>query len=369
MRLALRELRRTPGRFVTATLILLLIALLLMFLGGLVDGLIGNSTAAVRNQNADLIVFSKDGKRSFLRSEIDPDVRQQVETVPGVIRTGGIGIVQLGARVPGKGPRDLADAALFGYEIAPKGVPRRLPARGQAYADETLKSKGVRQGMTILLGAFRTPVKVIGFVQDTNYLGQGALWASPDTWRDVTTANRSFATLPDGSFQALVVQTRGTATQVGQRIDATTRSTETLTVADAADAIPGVKEQRSTFSQIIGVTVAIAIVVVALFFALLTVERTGLYGILKAIGAKSGTLFAGVVLQAVIVTAIAAVGGAALSLLLQAVIPAGTIPFSIGAARLLSSTAFMLLAALIGCAFSLRRVLKIDPASAIGGSL
>jgi hemin transport system permease protein len=34
MRLALRELRRRPGRFVTATIILTLVAVLVMFLGG-----------------------------------------------------------------------------------------------------------------------------------------------------------------------------------------------------------------------------------------------------------------------------------------------------------------------------------------------
>ena len=49
------------------------------------------------------------------------------------------------------------------------------------------------------------------------------------------------------------------------------------------------------FNQIIGVTLVIAVVVVALFFALLTVERVGLYGMLKAIGARSRTLFGGVV--------------------------------------------------------------------------
>ena len=57
-------------------------------------------------------------------------------------------------------------------------------------------------------------------------------------------------------------------------------------------------------------TVVIAIVVVALFFALITVERTALYGVLKAIGARSRTLFAGVVLQAVVVTLIASAIGA-----------------------------------------------------------
>ena len=57
MRLALRELIRRPGRFVTATVILTLVAVLVMFLGGLLDGLIRSSTDAVRAQDADLIVF------------------------------------------------------------------------------------------------------------------------------------------------------------------------------------------------------------------------------------------------------------------------------------------------------------------------
>ncbi|TFH19731.1 MAG: ABC transporter permease, partial [Acidimicrobiales bacterium] len=48
MKLALKELRRRPGRFATATVILTLIAILLMFLGGLLDGLIASSTGAIR---------------------------------------------------------------------------------------------------------------------------------------------------------------------------------------------------------------------------------------------------------------------------------------------------------------------------------
>ena len=43
MRLALRELVRRPGRFAVATAILTLIAALLMFLGGLLDGLVGHA--------------------------------------------------------------------------------------------------------------------------------------------------------------------------------------------------------------------------------------------------------------------------------------------------------------------------------------
>ena len=104
MKLALRELVRRPGKFVTATAILTLIAILLMFLGGLLDGLIRSSTGAVRAQQADAIVYSESSQASFLRSRIDADLRSGIADLPGVDDVGGLGVVQHGARVPGNGP-------------------------------------------------------------------------------------------------------------------------------------------------------------------------------------------------------------------------------------------------------------------------
>lgn len=373
MRLALKELRRTPGRFATATVILTLIAVLLMFLGGLLDGLIKNATGAVEAQQVDAIVYSDTSQASFLRSRITPETRAEIEeVVDGDV--GGLGVVLLGARVPGNGPRELANVALWGYEIAPSGVPAP-PADGEVWADEALQADGVEVGHELLIGPARSPVTVVGWVSETSYSGQAGLWGNVDTWRTVLNTNRPDAALADGVFQALVVRSdnmpnyeelrsslyRATRSQpIGQRIDV-------LSVQQAIDEIPGVTEQRATFNQILGVTVIIALVVIALFFALLTVERTSLYGVLKAIGARSRTIFAGLVVQAVVVTLIAALIASALVVVLDALIPPGSIPLDISAGRILSSVILLLIAAIAGCAFSLRRVLSIDPASALGG--
>ena len=364
MKLALKELRRRPGRFATATVILTLIAILLMFLGGLLDGLIASSTGAIRAQDADAIVYSDTAQASFVRSRIEPELRAQVEAVDGVTEVGGIGNVQLGARVPGNGPRDLASVALFGYELAPDGVPD-APAYGQAWADESIKADNVEEGMIIEVGPARTPIEIIGFVSDTNFNGQSSLWASPDTWRDTLSANRPDAQLGPGVFQGLIV--RGDGDDLPDAIDiATGGATDSYTVDGAVNAIPGVSEQQGTFNQIIGVTVAIALVVIGLFFALLTVERTSLYGVLKALGARSSTIFAGLVAQAVVVTAIAALIAGTLVVLLDLLLPPGSIPLLVTPMRIVISVVLLLVAAVLGCSFSLRRVLRIDPASAIG---
>lgn len=367
MRLALRELRRRPGRFAVAGAILTLIALLLMFLGGLLDGLLRASTGAYRAQDGDVIVYSGTARESLARSRIGSDVRAQVEAVDGVAEVGGLGVIQLGGR-PADDPdsRDLLATALFGYELAPSGLPEVPPDIGTVIADATLRSEGVREGDTLLLGPQRSPVEVVGFVDDTEYAGQSSLWGSLETWRTVVGANRPDQT-PGSSVQALVVRVEGRdAAAVARDIDATTGSTAALTIGAAIDALPGVAQQRATFNQIIGVTALVAVLVVALFFALITVERTALYGILKAVGASSGTLVRGVVLQSVVVTLAAATIGAIGAIALDAAIPPGSVPFVVSASRLVTSVALMLIAGVAGSVFSLRRVLRIDPASAIG---
>jgi putative ABC transport system permease protein len=111
----------------------------------------------------------------------------------------------------------------------------------------------------------------------------------------------------------------------------------------------------------------VAGIVVALFFALLTIERVGLLGVLKAIGASSRTLAAGLTVQAVLVAASALLVGSALALGLAQLIP-DAVPFKLSTGRLVFTAVGLVVTALIGSALSFRRIVRIDPASAVGGA-
>jgi len=166
-------------------------------------------------------------------------------------------------------------------------------------------------------------------------------------------------------LQALVV--RGTG-DLAAAIDAATGgATKSLTRDAAVLALPGVKQQRDTFNQIIYSTLVVALAVVALFFSLLTLERTGLYGVLKAIGASSRRLFAGVVVQALVVATIAFVLGSALAVAAAAALPP-KVPLQLTPGRFVFTFVGVVLAAVLGSAISLRRVTRIDPAAAIGSA-
>ena len=140
-----------------------------------------------------------------------------------------------------------------------------------------------------------------------------------------------------------------------------------LTIDEAIAGVPGVSEQERVFTSIIGTTFAVAGIVVALFFALLTIERVGLLGVLKAVGASSRTLAAGLTLQAVLIALGALVAGSVLALGLAQVIP-DAVPLELSPGRFLVTAVGIVVASLIGSAVSFRRIIRIDPASAVGGA-
>ncbi|MEX0847988.1 MAG: FtsX-like permease family protein, partial [Ilumatobacteraceae bacterium] len=185
------------------------------------------------------------------------------------------------------------------------------------------------------------------------------------TWREVQNANRPDAFVPDDVVQVLVVQGAG---ELPGAIDASTGgATATLTRDEAVSALPGVREQTSTFNAIIGSTLVVVLAVVGLFFSLLTLERTALYGVLKAIGSSTGRLFTGIVLQAVIVAAVAFAIGSGLTAVAAVALPGG-VPLQLTLGRFVFTFVALIVAAVLGSAISLRRVTRIDPASAIGSS-
>ncbi len=366
MKLAWKELIRRPSRFLTAGGALTLIVILLLLLGGLLDGLYLSATAAIRAQSANVIVYSADSRDSLIRSKIDPETRARIEAVDGVESVAGFGVVLLGAQVPGQS--ELADVALFGYEAANAKVPAPLPT-GRVYADRTLEDEGVKLGDTLLLGPAGTPVTVEGWVEDTSFLFQGGLWGNADTWRGVLETNRPDQVLAPGTFQALLVTPHlGVSDQeVADAIDAAVPGVNALTKQAAILALPGVSQQSSTFASIIGVTFVVAGLVIALFFALVTLERVGLFGVLKAIGASSRTLAAGLAVQALLIAAGAFALGGALTFALARVIPP-EVPVELLPKRAVFTAVGIVATALIGSAISFRRIVRIDPASAVGGS-
>ena len=164
MRLALRELRRRFRKFLPTTAALALLVVLLLMLGGLLDGLFLGSTGALRAQQL--------GARRVLRlrprlrhpvahRSADPWRRSRRSTASRPPTASAWR--WSGARVPGETEhRRRRGHRLRGHRRRRARAARR-PA--QAWADKSLKADGVSEGDVVKVGPTRIPLEVVGFVE------------------------------------------------------------------------------------------------------------------------------------------------------------------------------------------------------------
>ena len=149
MRLALRELRRNPGRFFVATVTISLIAILLMFLGALLDGLLQLSTGAYQAQRGQLLVLNADARGVLGSSQLTADDRADLDELVGDGSVNSYSETVLGARLDGGDERDLFTVRLRGFELPPEGL-AEVPADGEVWADPDLVGN-VEVGDVLLL--------------------------------------------------------------------------------------------------------------------------------------------------------------------------------------------------------------------------
>jgi putative ABC transport system permease protein len=401
--MATRELLRRPRSFFVPVGILLLLALLLLYPSAILDGILDDTSAAIRNAPADLIVYSKNANGVILRSQIEPATRRTVTATPGAAAVASFDVILFTGRTAGHDkPVGLA------LQASDRPIGGRVPATGQALADESLRGQaGIATGSEVLVGPLRVPVKVVGFTHGTNLwfaggfvvdkatwlatLGQGPTPATPapaspdpagsggavaDAGGE-TAASGGGGAAADAAVagpaagntgtQALLVRVdRGAdPVRVARAIDgATGGKTQTLTRTAAVRAMPGVEQQESTFGYIRLVTLTVALVVVGLFLSFMTLERAPLYAVLKAIGASSRQLFVALIVQVMLITIVAVLAAAAVTWGLT------QIPFELPTVmrpeRLAETLAALSATAVVGSTLSLRKVVRVDPADAIG---
>lgn len=364
--LALREIQRGKGRFAAIVSALSLIVFLVLVLGALADGLFFGATGAVRNTTATAYVFSDDAEGSLIRSRLDESDVAAVAAAPGVTNAGPVGVLLSG----GEGPDGPIDLAVFGIEPGAASTPTRLvegrlPEPGEdgtLAADVALRDSGVQIGSTLSVGD--VDAEVVGFVADSSYQLQPTVWTTVPTWRAMRDAVRPELRGQPTAINAVAVEAPANADLAA--IAATVPNASALTATETGLAIPGVQQQSSTLNSIIYTTLAVAGLVVALFFALLVLEKRELFAALKALGASTSKLGSGVIVQALVASVLGVIIGALFARLFGLIIPAG-VPALFRTETLFTIAIFTLVAGVVGALFSLRRIAKIDPATAIGG--
>lgn len=371
MFLAIKELKHGKFRFLMIGTITVLIAWLVFILSGLGNGLSTLSAATFKNMQADYVTFEEGSRASMSRSLLPESLVAELEKQENVEAAAPMGAVTatiLGSKNTEDG-EDKVDITILG--IIPgsflepdivEGSPLDPDRPLEVIANDTLKDKGFQIGDILTLEGSTEEMKIVGFVENETYNHLPSVFATLDKWRAIRFA-------APGSDNGIVNPVNGIMLQ-GENIDPEQlndlfANTETVTKAQAVQGMPGYKEENGTIVMMLAFLLAISAFVLAVFFYVLTLQKSNQFGILKAIGASNAFLGKTIVSQVFVLSLISIIVGIILTYLTALILPEG-MPFSLDTKLVVLYGVLLLIISILSSLISVRKITKIDPLQAIG---
>lgn len=387
MYLALREMRFAKGRYALIATIMVLVSFLVLFVTGLAQGLSYDNAASIKNMAASRFVLEQDSNHRFTRSQVGQKELDEARAVVGQDHA-----EPLGVRMTTVSPADdtkKIDVALFmvnpGSWLAPTVTEGRAindQSAGQVVVDRKLAKSGVTIGTVLVDQASGTEWTVSGFVQNESFSHAPVVFLNEQEWLALQVGSRA-AQMPSAAGSEAEIGTGAGAASAASvtpvynaiavkdaddqmsSLSAALPKTEIITKSEAVSAIPGYKEEQGSLLMMIAFLYVISAFVLAVFFYVITIQKTSQFGILKAIGTRNGYLAGSVSLQVLLLS----VGSLAISVLLvrlfESVLPA-SMPFQLELSTLALTCALFILMSMAGSLFSVWKVAKIDALDAIG---
>lgn len=349
MFLAWNEIRRNKLKFGLIIGVLTMISYLLFLLSGLANGLINMNKEGIDKWQADAIVLNKDANQTVQQSVFNKkDIENKYNKQATLKQTGEI--------VSNGHQKD--NVLVFGVEKSSFLVPRLIEGHkatkdNEVLADETLKNKGFKIGDTLSLSQSDEKLHIVGFTESAKYN------ASPVIFTNDATIAKINPRLTGDKINAVVVRdTNWKDKKLNQELEA-------VSINDFIENLPGYKPQNLTLNFMISFLFVISATVIGIFLYVMILQKTSLFGILKAQGFTNGYLANVVISQ----TLILALFGTAFGLLLTGVTGAflpDAVPVKFDVLTLLVFAIVLMIVSVLGSLFSILTIRKIDPLKAIG---
>lgn len=368
IRLASRNLFQNKIRLVISIGGVALALLLILSLDAIFTGVEERITVYINNSGADIFVAQSDVRNMHMASSSLPNsVKSEVKAVPGVAAVTPI-LYQSNNVVMGK-ERNLA--YIIGLpEKAEFGGPwkvssgRSLPGKGEAIIDRNIAEKsGVRLGDNVeIMGK---DFKVVGLTEETSSLVNSVAFIS---MRDFEELRGNYDTF---SFLLVKVKAGESPQVVAARIQAGVRDVTVQTRdAFASQERKVVKDMSTdviTIMNLIGFFIGLAVMALTVYTA--TLARRAEYGVLKALGARTGHLYRAVLAQALLSVALGFAIGLVITFILSAIVArlGLSMVLEVSGASLLKVASLSLVIAGIAAILPIRQIAGLDPAIVFRG--
>lgn len=358
MFLAIKEMRYAKLRYGLIIGIMLLIAYVVFMLSGLATGLAEEFKKAIVDWNSQEVVLSEDANKIFAASQLTRGDMERVVSSD----TAPIGLYG-GAITNGN---EKTNISVFGTTPNAFLLPEMLEGRSFTEADEIIVSKnladkGYEVGDTVEIGSSEVPLTIVGIFPETYYTVGPVAYTSLDTWTTLKYGDQPFATDGDKPINLVVTKENGATVENSKGT-----KLEKLTTAEFIESLPGYAAQNLTLNAMIYFLFVVVAAVVGIFMYVITLQKTAIFGVMKAQGVGNKFIAKSIVAQSFIVGLIGVVFAFGLAYLTSFILPEA-MPFAVMVDQWLIYSGILLIVAVLGGLFSIGTVTKVDPVTAIGG--
>lgn len=376
--LAVKEIWRNRGRFLSVSLVIALITLLVLFIAALGEGLGNGNREYIAKLDADLIVYQAKSDYLIGASRLGRERLAAVRRVPGVADAGMLGTANATLILP---ESKTLKVSLLGVDPGRTGEPAVVSGRqlGSPQAKEVIIDRNTATRSKLAVGDRLTlrvtqgtddkyyDLLVVGITGGQQYSLQPSIFVPLNTWDQIRP--KSEAEINSSTLVANVILVK--LDDPAQRDAAsawmitTISNVETATRDTAIQALPGYSAQQTTLNTQGGFTLFIGILVIGGFFQIQVLQKVSQIGVLKAIGTANPLVAAASVIQIVVVTVIGVALGALLAFAFSLTFPP-TVPIVFNGTTSALAVVALLLIGPLGGLVSVGYAVRIEPLKALG---
>lgn len=339
MNLALKEIKKNKVRFLILGSIVFLVSLLTFMISGLANGLSKDNAALIMDLPEGQFYMQADANEMYNLSRIDAGVQNNLlsKEKDAVALSIQLGFLQ----------NEEEQQQSVAFVTATESSLFKQVKQGELILDRSLQEKGIQIGDTLTNNQLDGSFIVKGFVDQKKFNHAPVAYINRADYEEMFRVDQ---------MQLVFVPGKESLPEMA--------SYQSLTKKEFLKTLPSYRAEQLSLNMIVWFLVVISGLLFAIFFYMMNVQKIGLYGILKAIGVKTSSLFKMIWTQMLVITIMSLVLSITLSQIFNRFAPQG-MPFSLTVVTTMQLSLVFLVIGFIGATISGIQIKKIEPLQAI----
>ncbi|MBH0159226.1 ABC transporter permease [Fictibacillus sp. 26RED30] len=339
MSIAWKEIKKNKMRFFILGSIIFLVSLLTFIISGLANGLSQDNAALIKDLPNGQFYINNDAEENYNLSRIDHSVQEQVLNKH---KNAAALSIQMGfLNDESDKQRSVAFVASTDSKLFESVAP------GEIVLDRSLEKDGVKVGDTLTLKPFNEPLVVKDFVDQKKFSHAPVAFLNMEDYKQMYRTEEMQLLFIPGADETLNF-----------------KELQSFSNKEFLNTIPSYSAEQMSLNMIVWFLIVISGMLFGIFFYMMNVQKIGLYGILKAIGVKTGDLFKMMWTQMLCITIISLTLSVGFSQLFKEIAPKD-MPYHLTNETTLQLSIVFLVIGFIGATLSGLQIKKVEPLQAI----